>query len=197
MERNGTGKKKEKKKESAAGVSLTPRRRYCVPLECLSRGLEGPGPRNKDLLSHTQPSPWYHGSLTRANREIRNRAENHGPFESRARPIAIASPPAFPSPYIFIPAVGQKRGSSGDVGRECTKRRARRRKERKETRETRNSPICCETRYRFPGGDGGRPLFGKGRFLSSVLSGEHDNRTLSLSLSSLWSRSGASIMIRQ
>ena len=145
---------------------MTPRRRYCVPLECLSRGLEGPGPRNKDLLSHTQPSPWYHGSLTRANREIRNRAENHGPFESRARPIAIASPPQLPPPpYIFIPAVGQKkRFEWRNVGRECTKRRARRRKgERKETRETRNSPICCETHYRFPGGDGGRPLFGKGK----------------------------------
>lgn len=84
------------------GVSLTPRRRYCVPLECLSRGLEGPRPRNKDLLSHTQPSPWGHGSLTRANREIRNHAENHGPFDSRARPIAIAIPIPLCPLFLFL-----------------------------------------------------------------------------------------------
>lgn len=51
-------------------------------------------------------------------------------------------------------------------------------KERKETRETRNSPICCETHYRFPVADHFFGEKGKGRS-SSVLPREHDNETLS------------------
>ena len=162
--------RKRGKKESAAGVSLTPRRRrrrrrrrrgrrgrgrgrrrYCVPLECLSRGeLEGPGPRrNKDLLSHTQPSPWGHGSLTRANREIRDRAENHGPFESCARSIALSFLSLVPIPPL-LPHFYFSRGRfewRSESERKCAEPKGNKEERRERERGKREiSPICCEKR---------------------------------------------------
>ena len=165
--------RKRGKKESAAGVSLTPRRRrrrrrrrrgrgrgrgrrrYCVPLECLSRGeLEGPGPRrNKDLLSHTQPSPWGHGSLTRANREIRDRAENHGPFESCARSIALSFLSLVPIPPL-LPHFYFSRGRFEwrfESERKCAEPKGNKEERRERERETRNfTNLLRKTRYRFP-----------------------------------------------
>lgn len=131
------------------------RRRYCVPLECLSRGeLEGPGPRrNKDLLSHTQPSPWGHGSLTRANREIRDRAENHGPFESCARSIALSFLSLVPIPPL-LPHFYFSRGRfewRSESERKCAEPKGNKEERRERERETRNfTNLLRKTRYRFP-----------------------------------------------